>query len=47
MKKLFYFNSIKVRLEPLIAEADKRKLEYFNSIKVRLELNVLREPFCR
>ena len=36
--ELRYFNSIKVRLEPKIAEVLAVLQRYFNSIKVRLEL---------
>ena len=36
-----YFNSIKVRLEPVILFTDSANVRYFNSIKVRLELFAL------
>ena len=34
---LCYFNSIKVRLEPVDAETLAHHISHFNSIKVRLE----------
>ena len=37
-KVMVYFNSIKVRLEPLLTTITIRQCLYFNSIKVRLEL---------